>query len=38
MCESRRTVEVTPASQPSVAMVSYQVVLMAGASRSGMKV
>ena len=29
---------VTPANQPRVAMVSYQVVLMAPARRSGMKV
>ena len=38
MWERSRTVEVTPASHPSVATVSYQVVLMAPARRSGMKV
>ena len=38
MWERSRTVEVIPASQPRVATVSYQVVLMAPASRSGMKV
>jgi hypothetical protein len=38
MWESRWISVVTPASQPSVAIVSYQVVLMAAARRSGMTV
>ncbi len=38
MWESRRIRVVTPASQPRVATVSYQVVLIACASRSGMNV
>ena len=38
MWESSRISVVMPASQPRVAMVSYQTVLMAPASRSGMKV
>ncbi len=38
MWERRRMREVTPASHPRVATVSYQVAPMAAASRSGMKV
>ena len=38
MWDSSRMLVVIPASQPRVATVSYQVVLMAPASRSGMKV
>ena len=38
MWESSRIPLVTPASQPRVATVSYQVVPMAPASRSGMAV
>ena len=38
MWESRWISEVTPASHPRVATVSYQTVLIAPASRSGMKV
>ncbi len=38
MWDKSRISVVIPASQPRVAMVSYQVVLMALASRSGMTV
>ena len=38
MWESSRMSLVTPASQPRVATVSYQTVLMAPARRSGMNV